>query len=64
MKVFYSNEWREFYPIRRPVVGKEELDTRPYESLDDEVFGKLIMAIVGYQPVWMYKTVKKSEIRQ
>ncbi len=63
MKVFHKDKWIEFYPIIRPVIGVEKLDNRPLEELEDEVFGKGIFALVAHQPVWIYLTVKKKDIR-
>lgn len=63
MQILYEGKWVDFYPIVRPVVYREELDKRPLEELDEEVYGKFVMGMMGYVPAWMYKTVKKSEIR-
>ncbi len=62
MKVLHNGKWLEFCPIIRPIVGIEQLDKRPFEDLEEEVYGKAIYAIVGYQPVWIYLTVKKKDI--
>lgn len=64
MKILYRNEWVDFYPIRRPVGPFETEDHRPLHQLDDEVYGKFIAGMVGYSPAWMYKTVRKTEIRE
>ena len=63
MKVLHNEKWMEFYPIIRPVVGIEKLDTRPLEDLDDIVYGKAIYGIVAHQPVWIYLTVDKKNIK-
>ena len=63
MKVFHKDKWIEFYPIIRPVVGAEKLDNRPIEELEDKVFGKGIFGYAGYQPIWIYLTVDKKDIR-
>lgn len=63
MKILYENKWVEFYPIVRPIYYKEQLDNRLYEELEDEVYGKFVAGMVGYIPAWMYKTVKKTDIK-
>lgn len=63
MKILYEDKWVDFYPIVRPILYREELDQRPYEELEDEVYGKFIVGMVGYIPAWMYRTVKKTDIQ-
>lgn len=62
-EVKYEKRYVSFYPIisNFPV---EERDDRQYKDLPEDVYGKLLIGMAGYQPIWMYKTVKKNEIIQ
>ena len=59
----YENKYVPFYPIilNFPL---EEPDNRAFKDLPDNVYGKLLIGMAGYQPIWMYKTIKKIELMQ
>ena len=41
----------EFFPLSMPNVD-DELDKRPLAELPDVLFGKVIMGVAGYNPIW------------
>ena len=60
-KAKYQNKFVPFYPIvsNFPV---EEFDIRNLENMPEKIFGKLLIGMAGYNPIWLYKTVQKTEL--
>ena len=60
-EVLYERKYVPFYPIvsNFPV---ETLDDMSFNDLPNDVYGKLLIGLAGYQPIWMYKTVNKMNI--
>ena len=55
-----NDEWIEFYPIDI----MDSLDKRSLDDLPNEITGKYISGVVGYNPVWSYITVNKKMLRE
>ena len=51
----------EFYPLSMPNVD-DEIDKRPLDELPDVLFGKVMIGVAGYNPIWKYITINKKEI--
>ena len=51
----------EFYPLSMPNVD-DEIDKRCLNELPDVLFGKVMMGVAGYNPIWKYITINKKEI--
>ena len=56
-------KWVRFFPLQIPVIIVEELDNRPLEELPDMVYGKMCIGVCGHNPVWMYHTLPKTNVR-
>jgi hypothetical protein len=54
-----ENKWVGFYPMK----NFDQEDTRSLAEMEDEVYGKYIGGLCGYQPWWVHLTVKKSKLR-
>ena len=53
----------EFFPLSMPNVD-DELDKRPLSELPDVLFGKVMMGVAGYNPIWKYITINKQDIEE
>lgn len=62
LEILYKDKWREFQPIKLDYMI-EEIDKRSLEELPDKVYGRICIGICGYNPMWMYNTVEKINIR-
>ena len=51
----------EFFPLSMPNVN-DELDPRPLAELPDTLFGKIIIGVAGYNPIWKYITIAKQDL--
>ena len=40
----------------------DELDSRPLAELPDTLFGKVIIGVAGYNPIWKYITIAKQDL--
>ena len=57
----HENRLVEFYliDITDTVINVKK---ESIENLPEEVLGKYVSGVVGYNPVWTYKTVNKKEL--
>ena len=51
----------EFFPLSMPNVN-DELDSRPLAELPETLFGKVIIGVAGYNPIWKYITIAKQDL--
>ena len=58
----HENRLVEFYliDITDTVINVKK---ESIENLPEEVLGKYVSGVVGYNPVWTYKTVNKKELQ-
>ena len=56
-----TGEWTQFYPF---LDITESIDTRPLEELPNDVMGKYIIGVAGYNPIWAIVTIDKSKLRE
>ena len=66
LQIYHEGRWVQFYPIKYCDMAGEgdTLDTRALSEMEDEIYGKYVGGVSGYQPWWVYKTVSKNLLRE
>lgn len=66
LQIFYDNKWTQFYPIKYLAYDGEgdTIDERRLAEFGDEIYGKYIGGVAGYNVWWINETVKKSQLRE
>ena len=58
--------WVTFYPILQLDLAGEgdKFEERTLSEMGNRIYGKYVGGVSGYQPWWVYTTVKKSILRE
>lgn len=57
-------KWCAFYPLKKSIFFEEEDDRNPDEILlQEKIYGKACVGSCGFQPVWIYNTWDKKDVR-
>ena len=56
--------WRVFFPVYEQCDEDVIIDTRPFQDLDQIVYGMYCVGIQGDKDCWVYESVEKTELRE
>ena len=65
-KAFHNGKWIPFYPLQPATIywGEREDSRPPTEVLSaSEIYGKALINVLGFHPVWLYKTFPKNYVK-
>jgi hypothetical protein len=63
LEAFDRGEWKTFFPLNFSYLDQDNYNNTSFENLPNEIYGKLLNGVCGYNPVWTYLTVNKKNVR-